>query len=77
MALFIDAFPIADKQYLWGFVVNVEGVGHFIGYRPVAYKVEEIKINRIGWLISFEPAFNESAGGAAGTVLEDKLGAGG
>lgn len=77
MAFFIDAFSIADKQYLWGLVVNVEGVGHFIGYGPVAYKVEVIKINGIGRLVSFEPAFNKGAGGATGTVFEDKLGADG
>jgi hypothetical protein len=39
-----------------------ECVGHFIGDRPEAYQVEVIKVDGIGWLISFEPAFDEGAG---------------
>ena len=53
-----------------------ERIGNFIGDRPEAYQVEVVKVDGIGWLISFEPAFNEGAGRAAGTVFEDQLGTG-
>lgn len=76
VAFVIDTFPVADKQYLGRFVMDHECVGHFIGYRPETYEVEVVKVDGIGWLISFEPAFNEGAGGAAGTVFEDQLGTG-
>ena len=76
MTLVIDAFSVADEQYLGGFVVDVERIGHFFGNGPEAYQIEVIKVDGIGWLISFEPAFNEGTGRAAGTVLEDQLGAG-
>jgi len=76
MTLFIDAFSVADEQHLGGFVVDHERVGHFFGDRPEAYQIEVIEVDGIGGLISFEPAFNEGAGGAAGTVLEDQLGTG-
>lgn len=76
MAFVIDTFPVADEQYLGRFVMDHERVGDFIGYRPEAYQVEVVEVDGIGGLISFEPAFNEGAGGAAGTVFEDQLGTG-
>jgi len=73
MAFLVDTFSVPDEQDLRGFVVNPEGIGYFIGYRPVADQVQVVKVNGVGWLISFQPAFDEGAGGAAGTVFEDKL----
>lgn len=73
MAFLVDTFSVPDEQDLRGFVVDAEGVGYFIGYRPVADEVQVVKINGGGWLISFQPAFDEGAGGAAGTVLENEL----
>jgi hypothetical protein len=62
MTLIIHTFPVAYEQYLRRFVMDHERVGDFIGYRPEAYQVEVIKVDGIGWLVSFEPAFNEGTG---------------
>jgi len=77
MAFLVDAFSVADEQNLWGFVVNPEGFGYLVGYRPVADEVEIVKVDGGRRLVSFQPAFDEGAGGAAGAVLEDELGAAG
>jgi len=53
-----------------------ERIGHLIGYRPEIYQIEVIKVDGVGWLVSFEPVLNKGAGRAAGTVLEDHLGTG-
>lgn len=44
MVFCVNAFPIADHQYLGGFVVDAEGLGHFVGDRAVFQQVQVIKI---------------------------------
>ena len=73
MAFVIDAFSVEDQQDLGRFVLDAEISCDLIGYRPVVYQVEAVKIYRIRGPGSFQPAFDHSAGGAAGTVLKNNL----
>jgi hypothetical protein len=77
MAFVIDAFSIADKQDLGGFVVDLEGIGYSIGYRAVVDQIKIIEIDSLWCFTSFEPALYQGAGGATGTMLKDQLRAGG
>lgn len=73
MAFLIYAFPIDNQQNLRGFVLDFEGFGDLIGDRAEAYEIQIIEVDRFGLLNSFEPTFDEGAGGAAGTVFKNEL----
>ena len=75
VALLINAFSIADQQYLGRFMVDPEGFGDLIGDGTVAEQVQEIEIDGCGELRSFEPVLHQLTGGATGTMFEDHLGA--
>ena len=77
MAFVIDALAVADQQYLWGFVVDAEEVGHFIGHGTVADQVEEIEVDGFGLFGSFQPSLYHGACRAAGAVFKNYLGAAG
>ncbi len=66
MAFVIDTFSIPDEQDLGGFVMDTEGIGHFIGDGAEADKVEIIEVDGVGRLVALQPAFNQGAGGTAG-----------
>jgi hypothetical protein len=74
MAFVINALAIADQEDLGRFVVDPEEVGDAIRDWPVIEQVKIIKVNRLRFFGSFQPAFNYGARRAAGTVFKDKLG---
>jgi hypothetical protein len=73
MAFLIYAFPIDNQQNLRGFVLDFEVFGDFVGDRAEAYEIEIIEVDRRGLLNSFEPTFDEGAGGASSTVFKNEL----
>ena len=77
VAFVIDAFSVADEQYLGGFVLYEERFDDLVGDGPVADEVKVVEINGFRLTRSFQAAFYEGAGGATGTVFEDELGADG
>jgi hypothetical protein len=77
MAFIINAFPVANYQYLWRFMLYPEGLGYPIGDRPVIQEVQVIEFDVLVCSLgsSFQPAFYQGTGGTAGAVLEYHLGA--
>jgi len=76
MAFLVDAFAVADEQYLGGFMPDVEGVGDLVGNGSVVDQVEVVEVDGVGGLITFEPVLDQGTCGATDTVFEDDLGAG-
>ena len=73
MALVIDAFSITNDQDLGRLMMDLEAFRYLIGNRAIRNEVEVVKID-VPWLrTSFQPAFDQGTGAAAGTVLEDHL----
>ena len=77
MTLIIDALAIADEQHLWGFMIDPEHIGNLLGDGPVVQKIQEVEIDAAGFHGPFQPALDEGAGGATGTMFEDELWAAG
>jgi hypothetical protein len=73
MTFIINTLSIEDQQDLGRFVSDAEISCDLIGYRPVVYQVEVVKIDGIRGPGSFQPAFDHGAGGAPDTVLENDL----
>jgi len=71
MTFFIDAFAVADQQYLRGFVTDIKGVGDLVGDGPVVDEVEVVEVDGVGSLIPFQPVLDQGAGGATDTVFEN------
>jgi hypothetical protein len=71
MAFLIYAFPIDNQQNLRGFMLDFEGFGDLVGDRAEVYEIQIIEVDGFGLLNSFEPAFDEGAGGASGTVFKN------
>jgi hypothetical protein len=70
----VNTMAIADQQYLGGFVANPKDFGYLVGDRPVIEQVKIIEINGFWLLGAFQPAFDDGAGRATGTVFKDQLG---
>ena len=75
VAFIVYALSVTDQQDLGGFVVYIKGVGHFIGDRAITDEVQVVKIDIGGGLGSFQPVFYQGAGGAAGAMFKNELGA--
>lgn len=77
MAFVINAFPIGNEQDLGRLVRNGECFRDFVRNGTVVDEVEVVEVDRFGRAASFQSVFHHGACGAAGTVLEDNLGASG
>jgi hypothetical protein len=74
MTFIINAFPVADHQYLRGFVPDIKILGYFFGDCPVSDQIQEIKIHRGGNLGPLQPASHDLAGPTAGAMFKYNLG---
>jgi len=74
MTFVVNALPVENEQYLWGFVPYKEGFRYFVGQGAIAQQVQVIKVDSVRLLASFQSAFDEGAGGAAGAMFKNKLG---
>lgn len=58
-------------------MLDEECLGDPVGNGAVADEIKKVEVNGFGLICPLEATFDQGAGGAAGTVFEDELGAGG
>ena len=75
MAFIINTFSVTDDQYLGGFMFYEESFDDFVRDGAIPDQVEVVKVNGFGKCDSFQPAFHQGTGTAAGAVFEYHLGA--
>ena len=57
MAFVVDALAVADQQDLRRFVVDLEGLGDFVGQGPEAKQIEVVKEDGVGCCGPVEAVF--------------------